>query len=67
MPTSSPEVKLPQGLVVGTVLDHGFPTAVEAFMGLPYAQAPTGDRRFRRAVPLPDSISKFEAKSFGPM
>ena len=62
-----PQVRLAQGVVVGTNLDHKFPAAIEAFMGLPYAQAPTGDRRFRRAVPLPASDTIFNAKNYGPM
>jgi triacylglycerol lipase len=66
-PISSPEVRLSQGLVIGTVLDNKFPAPIEAFMGLPYAQAPTGERRFRRAVSLPHSDSTFESKSYGPM
>lgn len=65
-PPSGPAVRIPQGLVVGTVLDNGFPTPVEAFMGLPYAQPPTGERRFRAAVPLPESNgTTFEAKQYG--
>ena len=64
---TSPQVKLSQGLVVGTVLDHNFPAPIEAFMGVPYAEAPIGDRRFRRAVPLPTSNVTFEAKKYSPM
>jgi acetylcholinesterase len=62
-----PQVKLTQGIIVGTVLDHKFPAPIEGFMGVPYAEAPTGDRRFRRAVALPASNSTFEAKKYGPM
>jgi acetylcholinesterase len=65
--TTLPQVKLSQGLVIGTILDHKFPAPIEAFMGLPYAEAPIGDRRFRRAVALPASNSTFEAKNYGPM
>lgn len=62
---ASPSVRLPQGLVVGTVIKNDFPEPVEAFMGLPYAQPPVGDLRFRRAVPLPDSNETFVAKKYG--
>ena len=40
---------------------------IDAFMGLPYAEAPVGDRRFRRAVPLPESSKTFKAQAYGPM
>lgn len=62
-----PRVKLSQGLVIGTVLDDKFPGIIEAFMGLPYAQSPTGDRRFRRASPLPESNTTFKAQGYGPI
>lgn len=66
--TSPPQVKISQGLVVGKILDGGnyFPEPIEAFMGLPYAQAPIGDRRFRRAVQLPESNDTFNAHAYGP-
>jgi triacylglycerol lipase len=65
--TTSPQVKLSQGLVVGTILDHKFPAPIEAFMGLRYAESPTGDRRFRRAAPLKASNITVNAKKYGPM
>jgi len=65
--SSFPQVKISQGIVVGTILDNKFPAPIEAFMGLPYAQAPTGDRRFRRAVPLAESNHTFKAQKYGPM
>jgi acetylcholinesterase len=64
---SSPQVQLAQGLIVGTILDNKFPEPIEAFIGLPYAQSPTDERRFRRAVPLPESSETFEARTYGPM
>lgn len=63
----NPQVTLAQGIVIGTILDHKFPAPIEAFMGLPYAQPPTGDRRFRRAIALPESNQTFKAHSYGPM
>jgi triacylglycerol lipase len=65
--SSFPQVKISQGVVVGTILDNKFPAPIEAFMGLPYAQAPTGDRRFRRAVPVVESNHTFNAQKYGPM
>ena len=62
-----PQVKISQGLVIGTILDQNFPGPIDAFMGLPYAEAPIGDRRFRRAVPLPNSNQTFKAQAYGPM
>jgi acetylcholinesterase len=64
---SSPQVRLPQGLIIGTVLDNKFPAPIEGFMGLPYAQPPIGDRRFRRALPVPRSNKAFEANKYGAM
>ena len=64
---ASPQVRLSQGLVIGTTLDDKFPAPIEGFMGLPYAEPPTGDKRFRRAVPLPASNSTFEANKYGSM
>lgn len=61
-----PRVKLSQGLVIGTVLDNKFPP-IDAFLGLPYAQPPTGDRRFRRAFSLPESNLTIKAQKYGPM
>ncbi|EKD19761.1 uncharacterized protein L3040_001893 [Drepanopeziza brunnea f. sp. 'multigermtubi'] len=63
--SSAPQVKISQGLVVGTILDNKFPAPIEAFMGLPYSQPPTGERRFRRAVPLPESDKTFKAQEYG--
>jgi acetylcholinesterase len=64
---SSPRVSIRQGHVVGTLLTKNFPQPVEAFMGLPYCQPPTGDRRFRAAAPLPASNKTFKALNYGPM
>ena len=64
---SSPRVSIKQGHVVGTLLTRNFPAPVEAFMGLPYCQPPTGDKRFRAAAPLPASNKTFKAFKYGPM
>ncbi|TVY59613.1 Lipase, partial [Lachnellula suecica] len=65
--STDPQVRLSQGLVIGTILDNKFPAPVEAFMGLPYSQPPIEDRRFRRAVPLPASNDTFKAQSYSPI
>ncbi|RDW85208.1 carboxylic ester hydrolase-4 [Coleophoma cylindrospora] len=64
-PSVSPQIRLSQGLVLGTIVNDGFPKPVEAFMGLPYSMPPTEDRRFRPAVPLPASNRTFVAKKYG--
>ena len=56
-----------QGLVIGTILDDNFPAPIEGFLGLPYAQSPVGERRFRRAAPLPASNETLQATKYGPM
>lgn len=61
-----PQVKLVQGNVLGTVLNNKFPTPIEAFLGLPYAQQPTGERRFRRPAALEHSEANIQAKNYGP-
>lgn len=65
-----PSVKLPsQGKVIGISIPEETlrPRAVEAFLGIPYALPPTGDRRFRPAEklpPTPDNI--LDASKYGP-
>ncbi|KAL3417402.1 carboxylesterase [Phlyctema vagabunda] len=63
--SAAPQVRLSQGLVIGTILKNDFPEPVEAFLGFPYAQAPLGDLRFRRAHALPESNATFIAKEYG--
>lgn len=64
--TPGPTARLPQGLVVGTTLEGGYPYAIEAFRGIPYALPPTGDRRFRPPVKVPNSGDIIDATKFGP-
>ena len=56
-----------QGLVRGTHLNED----VNAFLGIPYAQAPVGDLRFRPPQPLPTAAGEekeiVEASDFGPV
>ncbi|EXJ82600.1 triacylglycerol lipase [Capronia epimyces CBS 606.96] len=71
-----PWVKLRQGTVVGITLyqpdeneTHGSekPVPVQAFLGIPYALPPTGDRRFRPPVKIGDSSDlSIDASRYGP-
>ncbi|KAF2162600.1 hypothetical protein M409DRAFT_26842 [Zasmidium cellare ATCC 36951] len=62
---SAPKVTLKQGTLVGKLLDEAnHPVPVEAFLGVPYALPPTGERRFARAVPVPDSNDTFQANEY---
>jgi carboxylesterase type B len=63
---SKPEVQIPQGTVVGTTLHGGYPRAVEAFKGVPYALPPTGERRFRPPEKVRPSRETIDASNFGP-
>lgn len=59
-----PSTRLPQGLVLGTTLTGKYPNVVEAFRGIPYALPPTGERRFRSPVRVPDSKDTIDASRF---
>ncbi|CAG7933115.1 unnamed protein product [Penicillium olsonii] len=61
-----PSVTLAQGQVVGTKLRDSFPQTVDAFLGVPYALPPVGDRRFRPAVDVPGSSETIDASKYGP-
>lgn len=65
-----PTVKLTnQGKVVGISIPEETyrPRAVEAFLGIPYAQPPVGDLRFRPAQKLPQSPDNvLDASKYGP-
>lgn len=66
---SRPTTSLPQGKVVGVTIPEGThqPRSVEAFYGIPYAQPPVGDRRFRPAEKItasPESV--IDASKYGP-
>lgn len=63
---SRPEVRIPQGTVVGTTLRGDYPRAVEAFKGVPYALPPTGERRFRPPEKVAPSQKTIDASNFGP-
>ncbi|KAE8847515.1 hypothetical protein HRS9122_04422 [Pyrenophora teres f. teres] len=63
---SRPKVNLPQGTVVGTTLQEGYPHAIEVFKGVPYALPPTGERRFRPPRKVQPSQDTIDASKFGP-
>lgn len=63
-------VVLPQGTVLGIRESGPYPGVVECFKGIPYAQQPIGDRRFRPPVKLdlpssPETVL-IDASQFGP-
>lgn len=63
-----PVVTLSQGKVVGTRLKDTFPEFVDAFLGIPYAQPPIGDLRFRPTVKIPESQNTtIDASKYGPI
>ena len=64
--TQPPSVTLVQGRVVGTQLKDSFPQPVDAFLGVPYALPPVGDRRFRPAFKVPSSSDTIDASKYGP-
>lgn len=61
-----PAVTLAQGTVVGTQLHHSSPHPVDAFLGVPYALPPIGERRFKPAQKVPDSKDTIDASKYGP-
>ncbi|KAL3462235.1 Alpha/Beta hydrolase protein [Aspergillus heterothallicus] len=62
-----PSVTLPQGKIVGIQLNDDFPQPVDAFLGIPYAQPPVGDLRFRPAVKVAPSTETLDASEYGPI
>ncbi|KAK7460527.1 hypothetical protein VKT23_009247 [Stygiomarasmius scandens] len=63
-----PSVTISSGTTyIGTILkEDSWPQAIEAFRGIPYTLPPTGDRRFREAMPIEKTNETVEAKAFGP-
>lgn len=62
----APTVVLSQGTVVGTIRDDAdFPQSLEAFLGVPYALPPTGQRRFARPEPVKKSSQTIDASKYG--
>ena len=63
--TSRPRVTLTQGTFIGVQLCEDLPRPIDAFLGVPYALPPTGDRRFRLAVPVAASTCTMDASKYG--
>lgn len=53
---ATPSVSIKDGLILGSTSN-----AVDTFLGIPYADPPTGNLRFRRAQPLSKSLGTFNA------
>lgn len=64
--STRPSVSLSQGQVIGIQLNESFPLVVDAFLGVPYALPPVGERRFRPAFKLPASTETIDASKYGP-
>ncbi|KAI1098575.1 alpha/beta-hydrolase [Jackrogersella minutella] len=60
-----PRVTLTQGTVVGIQQQDAYPKPVDAFLGIPYALPPTGDRRFRPPEKVAPSTAVIDASKFG--
>jgi acetylcholinesterase len=64
---ANPTVTLRQGTFKGTTSQGSrFPQLLDIFLGIPYALAPTGDRRFRPPVKVKASTETFDATHWGP-
>ncbi|PGH27711.1 hypothetical protein AJ80_00498 [Polytolypa hystricis UAMH7299] len=62
----APSVVLRQGnTVIGTIMESNLPRPVEAFLGIPYALPPTGERRFRPPEPVNVPEGVIYAQSYG--
>ncbi|OJJ34514.1 hypothetical protein ASPWEDRAFT_136662 [Aspergillus wentii DTO 134E9] len=61
-----PLTTLPQGILIGKTLKQDLKTPIDAFLGIPYAVSPVGERRFRPAVPVPAGEGVVDAREFGP-
>ena len=55
----------PSGTVRGSTVPAGG-TSIHRFLGIPYAQPPSGERRFRPPVPVPPWTGELDARSPGP-
>ncbi|KAK5136311.1 hypothetical protein LTR08_003684 [Meristemomyces frigidus] len=61
-----PRITLPQGTLIGIQQYGEYPNPVDAFLGIPYAQPPTGALRFRPPVKVDPSSRVIDASAFGP-
>ncbi|KAK0552245.1 hypothetical protein OC844_006466 [Tilletia horrida] len=64
VPSDEPKVRIHQGTVVGyTNCVDG--VAINNFLGMPYAEPPTGARRFAKPVPVGRGEEVIQAKEYG--
>lgn len=61
--SDAPVVSTESGLVSGTLVTAGDDKQVEAFLGIPYAQPPVGDLRFRKPLPIAPWKGTYNASS----
>lgn len=64
--SDQPTVILAQGKVIGTIRKGTAPQSVDAFLGVPYALPPVGERRFKPAERVFASTQSIDATKFGP-
>ncbi|KAK7437475.1 hypothetical protein VKT23_018546 [Stygiomarasmius scandens] len=60
-PLAGPTVTLDSATVTGATL-----LGVDRFLGIPFAEPPTGNNRFRLPVPIPEYTTSFDALQMGP-
>lgn len=63
-------VTSPVGTILGTVRSITFDVIrynVKEYSGIPYAEPPVGDKRFRKPLPKGNFIDTFHAFDFGPV
>jgi carboxylesterase type B len=65
--TPRPAVTLAQGQVMGIQLKETFPQTIDAFLGVPYALPPVGERRFKPAEKTQASTETIDCSKYGPM
>lgn len=64
--STPPSVTLVQGKLIETQLEQFSPRPVDAFLGVPNALPPTGERRFQPAAKVTASSDPIDASQFGP-
>ncbi|KAJ7166299.1 carotenoid ester lipase precursor [Mycena crocata] len=58
---AAPSITLDSGTFIGTASSN-----TQSFLGIPFAQSPTGDRRFRLPQPIPAYTGTRTVNAFGP-
>jgi carboxylesterase type B len=64
--STRPSVTLPQGQVIGIQIKEEFPVTLDAFLGVPYALPPVGERRFKPVFKVAESTETIDASKYGP-